>query len=65
MGGAMNRPPCQRGLAAGKARRLGDCPPVDCRSRKSAQAGELPKKQQPFPEVAFQVKSNSSATPLI
>ena len=23
MGGAMNRPPCQRGLAAGKARRLG------------------------------------------
>ena len=28
---APNRPPCQRGLSAGKARRLGDCLPANCR----------------------------------
>ena len=38
-----NRPPCQRGLAAGKARRLGDCPAPKCRPREPAQSGIAPR----------------------
>ena len=43
------RPPCQRGLAAGKARRLGDCPPANCRPRGGGRtAGDcLPAKCRP------------------
>ena len=42
-----NRPPCQRGLAAGKARRLGDCPATT-----AAPGG--PTKTRPLPSTAFQ-----------
>ncbi len=45
---APNRPPCQRGLAAGKARRLGDCPPEKYRPREPAQPG-IARPQMPPP----------------
>ena len=43
-----NRPPCQRGLAAGKARRLGDCLPAKYRPREPAQPG-IARPQMPPP----------------
>ena len=57
-----NRPPCQRGLAAGKARRLGDCPAPKCSPREPAQSGIAPRqttapggpaKTRSLPSTAF------------
>ena len=43
------RPPCQRGLAAGKARRLGDCPPRKNAAHGGAHSRGLPSARQPPP----------------
>ena len=63
-----NRPPCQRGLAAGKARRLGDCPPANYRPRGPAQPGVAPRqtaapggappKRAPFRQRHFTAKQS-------
>ena len=62
-----NRPPCQRGLAAGKARRLGDCPAPKCRPREPAQSGIAPRqttapggppKRAPFRQRHFKAKQS-------